>query len=88
MKINEAIIKASDEGYPNMHFLDTGTEGVGQYRILLDPSFWQCLGKSLGWDKIPNPNDYDLVGGWRWQWHKFIDGLTKGKSIDSYFDTL
>ena len=47
----------------------------------LDPLYWQCLGKTLGWG-----NDGNSV--WLYYQHRFIDHLAEGKSIESYFETL
>lgn len=74
------------------------------YKILLDPLFWQCLGKSLGWGKMfcliclrkePELNKcncrgqvYDVSATWKYHWHRFIDHLTEGKSPDEFFNQL
>lgn len=55
--------------------------------ILLDPLFWQALGKAEGW------KEDDLVylprcQTWSWKWHRFIDHIADGKSIDSFFGEL
>lgn len=75
---------------------------------LLDPKFFQALGKSLGWDNKKSPEyclicEYqsilkehgtqdgclaDLIYGWEYYWHKFIDHLIAGNSVESYFEEL
>ena len=46
MKIEQAIQKAMEGGYKHpAHF---GTTGKVE-QLLLDPSFWQSLGKAMGW---------------------------------------
>lgn len=51
-----------------------------------DPSFWQALGKELGWVDT----DVRRIEGkiWRFHWHRFIDHLAEGKDAESFFATL
>jgi hypothetical protein len=56
-------------------------------RSILDYSFWQCLGKAMGW----SGEHYTLESGrkeWVYKWHRFIDHLAEGKDIESFFDGL
>jgi hypothetical protein len=63
--------------------------------ILLDPQFWKCLGKALGWDEYTavehgNWDDMrtmtkEIVLTWRIKWHKLIDFLAEGNTIAEYF---
>lgn len=62
---------------------------------LLDPLFWQALGRSLGWgDK--NTSMWDIKGTifeiempeWEHHWHRFIDHLAEGKDAESFFNEL
>lgn len=63
--------------------------------ILLDPLFWQALGKAEGWGKTQNfterPKD-SLLNVWpeEWQvyWHVFIDHIGAKKDVDSFFKKL
>lgn len=93
------------------------SDGDGGYLIpsekifLLDPAFWQALGKSLGWWKIDefgyevkpllNSREYkagntiwsvehveNMPFSWVTHWHRFIDHLAEGKSVDEFFDKL
>lgn len=72
-------------------------------RILLDPLFWQSLGKALGWDKIhyekcpaicyadfrdPGECNCSAKDEWKSQWHSFIDYLAEGKDAESFFTRL
>lgn len=60
--------------------------------ILLDPLFWQALGKAEGWNsyildekdegKIVPPNE------WKIKQFEFIDHIQQGKDIDSFFKDL
>lgn len=66
--------------------------------LFLNPIFWQCLGRSLGWSskrctecgeercKKLNHDFWEYV--WQYQWHNFIDHLAEGKDIDSFFKEL
>ncbi len=67
--------------YENMKFV-TGQIVYSQF--LLDPRFWQCLGKAEGWDEEDDGDCY----GWQYYWHSFIDYLISDKSVDSFFQEL
>lgn len=63
--------------------------------IVIDPLFWQALGKVEGWGKTKNftgQRKDSLLNLWpeEWQvyWHCFIDGLIEGKNKDSFFEEL
>ena len=69
-------------------------EGLSLSTILLDPLFWQALGKQQewGWDEVIASN-----GGfslevpsleWVFHWHSLIDHIAEGKSIDDFFNNL
>lgn len=62
-------------------------EGTPLSSILLDPLFWQCLGKSLGWD---NKDEFILNDENRWiyRWHSLIDHIADGGDIDTFFKEL
>lgn len=76
--------------------------GVWHYGkdIFLDPIFWQCLGKSLGWSDLPFWRYGETcircrenLGGiryvqWQYNWHRFIDHLASGGDVDSFFADL
>lgn len=93
--MNEAIRKAIEGGYGKESkavISLTGDERVAWYvrdGVLLDPLFWQALGKSRGWKKVR-----ELIFGkkeiteWEYYWHHFIDHLASGKSADEFFTTL
>jgi hypothetical protein len=100
MTINEAIRNSIRGGY------DCPTrseEGAFLEVIFLDPSFWQSLGKALGWIDAEYPNGsimcnsekcdsrYCEYAGYRNpvdQWHRFIDHLAEGKTAESFFEAL
>jgi hypothetical protein len=63
------------------------------YRLLLMPEAWQAVGKTRGWEKMDEQMQemYTKSGGgkisnsmmrWAYYWHRFIDHLAEGKSIE------
>lgn len=68
-------------------------------RAMLDPLFWQSLGKAMGWEEISSKEDHyneamerwekiNVVNGlaWKGQWHSFIDHLADNKPIEEFFN--
>lgn len=51
--------------------------------ILLDPLFWQALGKAMGWEFRSDHKE-----PWKKEWHRFIDHLAEGKDVESFFKDL
>ncbi len=65
------------------------------FTILLDPLFWQALGKGFGWEKTDYcwGCGYDEgatidTDGWKIKMHHFIDHLASGGDIESFFTNL
>lgn len=62
--------------------------------ILLDPSFWQAVGKVERWKCDRNcpieEGSYCDAHKPRWQYnmHRMIDALAEGKSLEEYIATL
>ena len=67
--------------------------------LLLDPLFWQALGKSLGWidttytqrtGKIYAGRPVNIVHRQDWlsNWHKMVDHLANGGDIETFFKQL
>lgn len=67
--------------------------------VMFDPSFWQSLGKAMGWVtteymqevgeiKYPRKSVKVKRQDWLKKWHKFIDHLADGGTIESYFEQL
>jgi hypothetical protein len=93
-------------------------------RMLLDPSFWQSLGKSMGWEKKTckfcgcteskgyidhdtgehdaeckgcganwmDANEFpekgNVIDTWLHRWHRLIEHLAEGSTIESYFEEI
>ena len=108
MKIEQAIQKAIERGWlkdfdpkwmPKMEQVSLRyrdwLDWVTIQKALLDPLFWQALGKAMGWGKycdcLPIGHEHKLhceMSEWFQEWHRLIDALAGGKSIEEYFDTL
>lgn len=96
----ESAIKLAIEGGFEPHVLNwNDAHLVKQYTnaFLLDPDFWRCLGKSLGWGVKKykgacscrsclkgTPTKHD----WKLHWHSFVDHLAEGKTPESFFASL
>ena len=87
----KAIIKWCSQGEMHISF------------VVMQRSFWQALGKSMGWKKrsyrselsLPHTVDGDEYGGGYWdgpeylyRWHGLIEHLDDRKSIEDYFKDL
>lgn len=57
-------------------------------KLLLTPLFWSALGKSLGWGWGRADDGLNLQPRWQVKWHRLIDHLASGKSIEDYFNNL
>ncbi|MGA2592732.1 MAG: hypothetical protein ABSH32_22700 [Bryobacteraceae bacterium] len=64
-------------------------------KVFLDPSFWQSLGKALGWNDDYHPvrsketNQLkNEIWDWRYHWHRFIDHLAGGGTAGQFFAEL
>jgi len=89
--MEQAIKKAIEGGYEYRQSYET--------HCLLDPRFWQCLGKAEGWQEInygftlqnSHGNRYNHnagAGEWHFKMLEFIDHLASGKNIESFFTNL
>lgn len=84
-----AVKYANADGLPDMYARD-GYEIIAE-QILLDPAFWQALGKARGWGMFGEfDNDYRKIKYEEWlhNWHRLIDHLASGKDVESFFATL
>lgn len=63
---------------------------IDEYRMLLDPDFFKCLGKALGWVvlKPSEMTDEDYPEEYRNEHHRFIDLLHEGKTIDEALESI
>ena len=59
--------------------------------LFMGASFWKALGKKLRWSNevvVVGERHYTIKDGWRMHWHRFIDHLADGKSVDEFFKSL
>jgi len=63
--------------------------------FFLDPLFWQCLGKGLGWEETVEVeiSDFPLTPAlkatqWKVHWQHFIDILAEGRTPEAFFREL
>ena len=96
MTVQEAIEKSIEGGYVPFHVEEDACEMEGKEiaHAIMDISFWQSLGKVMGWnlkkwtDDIPGKQPEILTPDWLVEWHRFIDHISQGKSIEEYFEKL
>jgi hypothetical protein len=65
---------------------------------LLDPQFWQALGRTLGWDEVCDLTITCVHGEeecqrcrgyyWMYQWHCCIQALAHGNTLDAFFASV
>ena len=65
---------------------------------LLDPKFWQALGRALGWSEVCDLTITCVHGHeecrqyhgyyWMYQWHCFIQAIADGNTPDAFFAHL
>ena len=90
MTIQEAITKAIEGGWQLHDYkknpVDTLHEAMFKVNdALLDPLFWQALGKEMGWKEC---KDKECPDSWLCYWHHLIEHLVSGGSIESFFQAL
>jgi hypothetical protein len=79
----EAIVRAMNSGWNQINSLGV-FKGVDA--MVLDPLFWQSLGKDQGWADSDKYDDYQKH--WLYFWHRFTDHLAEGKDAESFFQEL
>lgn len=96
--MNEAIKLAKKTGW---FYNESKTQNPSD--VVMDRTFWQALGKALGWIDKDYPNGemrcdspkcddrYCGYAGYKnpvYEWHRFIDWIADGKDADSFFKQL
>lgn len=64
---------------------------IGIARTLINPAFWQALGKARGWaddDELMLLSHEESSHFWKYEWHRLIDHLAEGKDAESFFADL
>lgn len=76
---------------------DGDKEELRMVDIVLDPLFWQALGKALGWECMANHeldgshSDYSECKGtniWRFRAHEYFDTKLTGGSEEAFWKEL
>jgi len=111
MTTDNAIHKAVDGGWkpPPEQLTKAMLDSIDDIlkwcpNYLLDPSFWQSLGKALSWKENRDRKHPEMVKAeycdcrnceywagnpvWKYQWHRLIDHRAEGGSVESFFKTL
>ena len=93
MTITETIQKAIEGGWENGIIWGTATKYVSKKNLsaaFLDPLFWQSLGKAMGWGGIGTADipQSHYTPGWIRYWHRLIDFLASGGTIEDFFKDL
>lgn len=93
MQIPKNVIEKAIEGGWEPSAYELGSTALlrdFEWQIFaLDPTFWQCLGKSLDWRTIKHS---DLIGHETVQWnnyaHHFYDLILQGKPTEEFWQSL
>lgn len=88
--IEQAIKEAVEKGGYGIVAVGTLSIPATQEQVLLDPLFWQALGKARGWNNHNPIHDTRDISKepWKIMWHRLIDHLAEGKSTEDYFASL
>lgn len=108
--LEQAIQKACDHGYKDSHIwgiengeyilMDDSGQRVGKltvHEMLLDPTWWQALGRGLGWsDTFIVDYTASQIGHfraedwdeWEFHWHDLITHLAANLPLEDFFKSL
>jgi hypothetical protein len=68
---------------------DGFTERIEIAEVVLDPSFWQCLGKALGWGNYKvSSNPGGNVPRWNYEAKRFYDLILTKQSTEAFWADL
>jgi hypothetical protein len=70
-----------------IHDQDGGFVNLNLCKVILDPSFWQCLGKAIGWEGEDMYQSLTM-SAYMAYWHRLIDHISEGGTIEKYFEEL
>jgi hypothetical protein len=62
--------------------------------IILDPLFWQALGKALGWGENAGIKSSDIentwlpLSGWKYHAHQYFDLVLTGGDVEKFWKEL
>ncbi len=95
-----AIKKAIEGGWRNdfkpdfIVSMETFICRQDKYKVLLDPKFWQALGKAEGWKRSREVWCYGSTKfqqckeRWQNEMHTFTQHIANGGTIDEFFNNL
>lgn len=99
--LKTAIQKAVEAGYQGWEMPKDNFYSLPKAKlVLLNPLFWQCLGKQQGWEENFYHLDYRILRDgvpdvfeahkpeWHFHQHRFIDHITEGGTADGFFEVL
>lgn len=95
MTIKSFIEKAIEGGYWEYPpALDDLLDG-NFHKVLLDPEAWKAVGKVEGWKGetsfwgcLSCDDEALWMPTWKYKWHRMIDALAGGETIEQYLETL
>lgn len=81
----QAIIDAIEGGWKTSYGVHMYAAGHYVSDAVLDPSFWQAIGKMRGWGakKVMGPHGVAEYNTYRHYWHQFIDHLAEGDDYET-----
>ncbi len=63
--------------------------GLTAEQVVLDPKFWEALGRAEGWGKYTGEKStLEDRETWKDKMHRMIDALIAGKSLEEFFKEL
>lgn len=97
--MNNAIKLAIEKGgYKYGHGVDGDYETDGwsyqeiideaRDKVILDPLFWQALGKALGWGTTTASNNFGYKNSWQYYAHQYINLILTGGDTDKFWKEL
>lgn len=96
--MENAIKKALEGGYSLSGYSKSNPKTYiadeKQYELFLDPLFWQALGEQQNWNMESSVHVFgdfapqEVSAEHIRNWHKFIDHIIEGKSVNSFFEEL
>lgn len=84
----------ADTGSYDFQVVDTETGAVvlrlPYAEIALDPTFWQALGKSLGWKDWEGKYSpaVNIQLAWQYEAHRFYDLILTGQSTEQFWEEI
>lgn len=90
MNIPKEVIEKAIEGGWVSEYPQEGTwlANYENYRAALDPTFWQSLGKSLGWDSHMLMWVGTYYDEWQYRAMRFYDLILQGKDTNNFWKEI